>query len=155
MNRKLEDRVVENRAVETAPIRKKPNHILGGLHVKTKAPERDGYYRRWIADRPGRLEEAQAAGYSYVIDPRAEIGERPDDISKQTGLDSRVSMRVGTHQDNTPMTAYLMEMPLEWWQENQQIKESHLKAKEASAKSNTEGWSPQDQQHQYIPGKPK
>jgi hypothetical protein len=153
MKRSVEDRTVETREVERTPVRRKPNHILGGFHIKTRAPEREGYYRRWVVDRPGRIEDAQASGYSFVVDPGAEIGDKPDDIAKRQGLDSRLSIRVGTHQDNTPMMAYLMETPKDWYQENQQIKEGFLKEKERSSNQNTEGWSAADQQNQYIPGK--
>lgn len=146
-----ENRDVENRVVESSPVRKKPQHRLGGFQLKLTAPQREGYYRRFVVDRPGRLEDAEAAGYAFVHDPKIQIGENPDDVTKQAGLDSRISKRVGNHADGTPMMAYLMEMPQDWYRENQDEKEKVLKERERHEKRNEEGWNHEDKQTQYNP----
>jgi hypothetical protein len=151
--RKVENRNVEEREPEKSPVRKKPKHRLGGHLLQLDAPGREGYYRRWMVDRPGRLESAEKAGYSYVIDPKITVGENPDDVKKRDGLDSRTSKTVGTNANGSPQMAYLMEMPLDWYRENQDEKDSLIKEKEKQVASNKEGWSPEDQSKQYIPGK--
>ena len=150
--RKVDNRKVEEREPEKGMVRKKPTHRLGGLQLKLQAPGREGYYRRWIVDRPGRLSDAEQAGYTYVVDPNIKIGENPDDVNKREGLDSRTSKTVGSNADGSPQMAYLMEMPLDWYRENQDEKDKLLKEKEKQAASNKEGWSPEDREHQYIPG---
>ncbi len=149
-----ENRPVENREAESSPIRKKPTHRLGGFTLKLTAPQREGYYRRFFVDRPGRLEDAVAAGYAFVQDPKAKLGENPDDITSQGGLDSRISKRVGTNEDGTPQMAYLMEMPQDWYRENQDEKDAVLREKERIEKSNTDGWRPEDKEQQYDPLSP-
>ena len=91
-------------------------------------PEIAGHHVHWINDEPGRVMQAQQAGYEFVSPQEAlitindlagsMIGEGPD-------MGSRVSVVVGIQRDDkTPMRAYLMKIRNEWYREDQrQIQE--------------------------------
>jgi len=66
------------------------------------ASARPGYQRRWINDTPGRLQQAEAGGYSYVSE---------DPNAKSTDVGSRTSRVVGKDESGQGMRAYLMEIP--------------------------------------------
>jgi len=80
---------------------------------------------RWVNDRDGRLHQALAGGYHYV-DPR--YAESLGANAVQTGgegIDSRVG-RVVTKGGDEVIWAYLMEIPLKLWKEDQDAKMAKL-----------------------------
>ncbi len=89
-----------------APARRRKRADVGGQHLKLKAPEREGFYRRWVNDTPGRLAMFQELAYDHV----SEQGIKSD------GPDSRVRRLVGTQAGGAPQYAYLMETPLAEYQ---------------------------------------
>lgn len=78
-----------------------------GSHVqKLKYPERPGFHRHWFNDTPGRIPRALEAGYKHVQD-----------------LDGKnVARIVGVAQTGGGQNAFLMEIPLQWWNEDQAVK---------------------------------
>lgn len=88
---------------------------LGSNRQKLAAGKREGYQRRWVNDTPGRLEMAQEAGYEFVAQ---------DHVANSTDLGARKSVIVGTREDGQPMRAYLMEIPKDWYDEDQQAKQA-------------------------------
>jgi hypothetical protein len=79
---------------------------LGAMSQKLALPARRGYHRHWFNDTAGRIEEAQAAGWSFV-----------------KGNDGKNIKRcVGTGRDKNALWAYAMELPLVFWQEDQDHK---------------------------------
>lgn len=103
------------RSTESQEAGRSKRVLLGGTSLKLDAPKRNGYVRRWFNDAEGRVETAEQAGYSFVHDGRAE-SEQP----------VRVRRRVGTNADGTPLYAYLMEKPEEFYQEDQALKRQPL-----------------------------
>lgn len=117
---------------------------LGVPVSKMEVPHRKGYVRRWINDKDNRIRLAQEAGYEFVTDvslsSAAQVG---DDGSK-------VNQVVGTKDDGTPLIAYLMEIPQDWHNEDQEAKmEAVDKTDEAIREGNVEGHVGQD--GRYIP----
>lgn len=76
---------------------------FGAREAKLKFPDRPGYHRHWFNDEPGRIIRAQEAGYEQVIDPR-------------TG--KPVCNVVGIGRGGGALTAFLMEIPEEWYRED-------------------------------------
>lgn len=85
---------------------------LGQAQQKLGATIRPGYVGRWINDVPGRLQQAEAGGYTYVGD---------DTGAKSTELGARVAQHVGGGTK-----AYLMEIPEEYYAEDQQAKQKRV-----------------------------
>ena len=99
-------------------------------------PSREGYVRRVVCDRHGRLEKFTRGGWAYVTEDQLEE-KNPGTLKASTreGVDSRVSQVVGTHKNLTPMTGYLMEIPEELYQEDQDEKMDRLDALEGSLRA--------------------
>ncbi|MCF4166341.1 hypothetical protein L2U69_11855 [Zavarzinia compransoris] len=113
---------------------------LGAPRSKLGADQRGGFVRRWVNDTSGRLEQAQAAGYSFVGEANA--------ISTDTG--SRQSQVVGTREDGTPMRAYLMETPREFYEEDQALKQREVDKVDEAIKGGSVAGSP-GVDGRYIP----
>jgi len=88
------------------PDRKK-RKPFGAPELSLSAPAREGFTRRWFNDnwfaKPGRILRAKEAGYE-----RAE------------GYEPRV---VGPNKTGTAIKAVLMEIPTEWYDEDQAVKQ--------------------------------
>jgi len=95
---------------------------VGGHALKLKAPEREGYIRRWINDKDNRLADAQELAYDFVT----------DSAIQSTGEGSRVSRLVGTKANGEPLRAYLMETPAEEYRAGIAEKEAHLQEIDAA-----------------------
>lgn len=80
--------------------------------------------RRWICDRPGRLQTVQNAGYTFVDDPNIKVGEDVED--GKSGMSSHICRTVGTHEDGRPMTAYLMKQPRKYYEEDRKLYNEEL-----------------------------
>lgn len=94
---------------EAAPRRvRKP---MGTMEQKLAYPARPGYHRRWFNDVRNRIARAQEAGYEFVLENR-------------DGREEKVSALVGTNEDGSPMTAYLMEIRQEFYNEDQAAKQA-------------------------------
>ena len=86
---------------------------LGGQTYKLKAPLRPGYRRYWFNDDIGRIESALAAGYKHVVEER----------KKGTPKWKRPA---GTKETGGQRYVYLMEIPEEFYQEDQAAKQVPL-----------------------------
>lgn len=76
---------------------------FGSTDQKLAWPIRPGYHNHWFNDDPGRIQTAKDAGYEHVQDYRS----------------MPVSRVVGVAPGGGPLLAYLMEVPQEWWEEDQ------------------------------------
>ena len=116
--------VVQEAAPEPAhkPTRRRKRADVNGQHLKLAAPERPGYMRRWVNDKPGRLAMFQKLAYDFVEDASIE----------SDGTDSRIRRLVGTTEGGAPQYAYLMETPLEEYQHGVDEKEESRAAFEAA-----------------------
>ena len=79
---------------------------LGRQTQKLDSSERPGFHRHWFNDERDRIKEALEAGYAYVKDAEG----KP------------MSKVVGTKKEGGPLTAYRMELPLEWYDQDQNAK---------------------------------
>lgn len=104
---------VETSEDNPKPTKRRRRADVDGMHLKLKAPQREGFVRRWFNDKPGRIAEAEELAYDFV---------RGTSI-KSDGTDSRVRRLVGTQANGQPQYAYLMETPLEEYQVGQSEKE--------------------------------
>lgn len=75
---------------------------------------------RWINDIGGRLRDAQDGGYKFVKDKNVKVG---DDPQQPQGMGANVNIRVGTHEDGSPMYAYLMTLDRDLYEEDQADKQ--------------------------------
>lgn len=94
------------RAAERRRARRERQPI-GEFTQKLAAPPRPGFHRHWINDANSRVQSKYEDGYEFVADDAASDDEG-----------SRISRIVGTNKDGSPMRAYLMEKPIEWYRED-------------------------------------
>lgn len=86
--------------VEEAEVNEDTRLPFGSAQQRLDYPRREGYYRHWFNDTPGRLARALAAGYKHVLDNDGKVVHRP----------------VGTNGPGGGLlSGYLMEIPVEWW----------------------------------------
>lgn len=109
MTRQAEQRDETNPRKERIP--------MGGPRYKLSAPQREGYHRHWFNDRGSRCYDAEQAGYTYVLETRT--GDA--DVSNTSGLGSKTS-KVVDRDDAGHIHAFLMEIPQEWYDEDQALK---------------------------------
>ncbi len=74
-----------------------------------------GYHRHWFNDEPGRVDRALEAGYTHVIDEKTKENKK---------------MVVGRYESGSPQTAYLMEVPQEWYAEDQAAEQAAVDERE-------------------------
>jgi hypothetical protein len=78
----------------------------------------EGYHLRWINDEPGRISNAQDSGYSFV---------EPSEVGRESREDNKVKELVGVQRDEkTPMFAYLMKIPMEFYLEDRALMNEQL-----------------------------
>lgn len=90
---------------EPKPLRrmtKEQRRPFGAQVQKLAYPTREGFHRHWFNDEPGRIDTALAAGYTHVEDKEGK----------------KVQRVVGVNSAGGSLTAYLMETPEEWYQED-------------------------------------
>jgi len=90
-----------------------------------QAEEREGYKRRWVNDDGPRIKNFLDAGYTFVQDPFATKIDKSSGIPSQMG--SAVKTKVGQN-----LFAYLMEVPMEFYLEDQAIKQKRVDETEES-----------------------
>jgi len=97
---------------------------LGIARQKLKVHEIKGYKLRWINDTPGRLNEARRGGYEFVQADEID-GKFGDTDIDQTNRDlgSRVCRAVS---QTTGLKAYLMKIPLEYYEADQRAKQKEI-----------------------------
>lgn len=86
------------------------------------------FHIAWINDNKDLVYRAKRAGYEHVmVDEIPGWGNSDPDSGSPT--DSMVSMKVGAS-----MVAYLMKLPIELWEEDQQTKREENEARTSSMK---------------------
>jgi hypothetical protein len=126
--------VSANVAEIDAPRNVRQRKPFGSLEQKLAYPSREGYHRHWFNDVRDRITRAQEAGYEHVKD----------------GDGKNVARVVGTHPDNPgPLTAYLMEIPEEWWAEDMRAQQKVVDEKEDAMRRGELDSKPGD--NRYVP----
>lgn len=93
---------------------------FGNQGQKLAYPKREGYFRYWFNDTPGRVDGAKESGYTHVIDP-------------STGKNAQTV--VGVQPNGDPLYAYLLEIPQEWRDDDAAALEEKNSANEEAIKS--------------------
>lgn len=106
---------------------------FGSMSLKLEYPQREGFHRHWFNDIPGRVSRALEAGYEHV-----------------KGLDGAPVKRVvGSAEGGGALTAYLMEIPEEWYQQDMAQEQQIIDEKEAAMRRGVaEG---KEGEGQYVP----
>ncbi len=103
---------------------------------------------RWINDYPGRLQQAEMGGYAFVEDPRAHVGDGPD--NRKDRLSTKVRCLVGTNDNGSPLHAYYMWIDKDLYDADQREKQKPLDDFDRALRSgNVEGTVGVD--GRYIP----
>ena len=112
-------------------LERKQRVPLGSLRQKTQLSQQamDYFEKRGevvilAADRPGRLEELEQAGYRYVTKdelPSYRVGS--GDMSQQEGMGAYASMIIGSHENGQPMVGYYMAQPREYFEEDRRLRQ--------------------------------
>lgn len=105
---------------------------FGAQTQKLYYPPREGFHRHWFNDTPGRIQRATQAGYAHVQENGAPVS-RP----------------VGVREGGGAMIGFLMEIPEEWFQEDQALHQARVdEIDQAIGAGNLE---PDRRQQGYIP----
>ena len=119
---------VRKEAQEKGKVKRVP---FGTVRLKMQMSDEDmkGFEERgmktyWFNDIDGRIQRAKAGGYTFVDPENATSLGQSAIHSGNTDEGSKVSMIVS--RGEIEMRGYLMEIPIEYWKEDQQIKADHI-----------------------------
>lgn len=156
---KKEDKQEEKKSERQLEIeRRRKNRVPPGVPtMNLDYPAREGFTRRIVCDRHGRLEKFLRGGWTFVEKDRLPGGEEVNPgllkASTREGQDSRVSQVVGSHKDGKPMIGYLMEIPTELYEEDQDVKMEQVDALETGLRvgADADGGGRVGQDGRYVP----
>jgi hypothetical protein len=118
---------------ETGLPQRSARKPFGSMSFKLDYPQREGFHRHWFNDVPGRVSRALEAGYEHV-----------------KGSDSKnVSRNVGVAEGGGALTAFLMEIPEEWYHEDMAQEQQIINDKEAAMKRGVSDGH--EGEGQYVP----
>ena len=119
---------VRKQAREKGKVKRVP---FGTVRLKMQLSEEDmaGFKARgmktyWFNDIDGRIARAEAGGYTFVKPDNATSLGQSAIHGGNTDEGSKVSMTVS--RGELEMRAYLMEIPIKYWKEDQQTKADHV-----------------------------
>jgi hypothetical protein len=75
------------------------------------------YHYRWVNDEPGRIAQALEGDYTFV---------EPQEVNRTSKDGNRVRELAGKLEDGSAMYTYLMKIPREYFEEDQQASQSYL-----------------------------
>jgi hypothetical protein len=101
---------------------------LGTRNILT-APKKSGFVRRFVNDKGDRIERFKAAGWN-VVDENVQVGDQK--IGKASLMGSLINPHVGGGQK-----AILMEIPEEFYNEDQTAKQTKITRIEDEIKRNS------------------
>lgn len=92
--------------------------------LKLSVPEIPGYVCYWFRGTPGRIQQAQAAGYEFVERGEIELNHgglaNSYDVDGNTDMGSRVSVATGDGSEGSQAPRlYLMKIRKELWEEDE------------------------------------
>lgn len=111
---------------------KRPKRVPLGTRKILTAPKREGYQRRFVNDTGDRIETFIEAGWSLVTDDEIRVGDRRAGLATKMG--TPVSKNVGQG-----VTAYLMEIKQELYDERQAMKADAIDRGERAMMLQSEG----------------
>lgn len=111
---------------------------FGAVSLKLSAPKRAGYHRHWFNDELDRIAQAKAAGYTHVLE---ESTNKP------------MKRVVGTAKQGGALTAYLMEIPKEWFEADMAVGQKMVDEVDAAIRGGTVASKEGDER--YVPNQGK
>jgi len=111
-------------------MRERKKRIPIGTGNVLTAEQRPGFVRRFVNDHDGRVERFIEAGYTPVLDANADTSSKNTSKPSLMGDVVRKAVGGGRH-------AVLMEIPKEWYDEDQAEKQKEVDAREGSMEPNT------------------
>jgi len=119
----------------TGTLTRRTRKPLGTSEQKLAYPPRSGFVRRWFNDVPGRVSRAvEEGGWTHVLDAKGKNVERV----------------VGTRPEGGALTAFLLELPEEWYQEDMQAQQAAIDEKErAMRRGQVDSKNPQDRDSHF------
>lgn len=137
---------------EEAPRKRVP---MGGRRTKLQLSDEDakffkehGWTLRWINDKDGRIQQAQAGGYNFVTPEEAPSIGQFGLGGKSNDLNGRVSMIVSKGSDN-PTEAFLMKIQTKYYEEDRIAKEKANQAFDEALNAGQPGGNVVE--NQYVP----
>jgi hypothetical protein len=111
------------KAVEQKETKKRVERTPIAAQSVLNSEARAGYHRRYVNDYAGRIDMFLKAGYAFV---KHDTDESTGQVQDPSVMDSSCIRKVvnKTLQEGMGRYAYLMEIPQEWWEEDQQLKDS-------------------------------
>ena len=141
-----------NERVEEAPRKRVP---IGGRRTKlqlskedAKALKDDGWTVRWINNKDGRIQQAQAGGYVFVTPEEAPSIGQFSLTKGSDDLSGTVSLTV-SKGGGDPMTGILMKIKTEYYEEDKIAKEQDNRAFDEALNAGQPGGNVVD--NQYVP----
>ena len=120
MTKSTEAHKAENRPVRKPLCRRRALEANG----------RPGFKRRWVNEEIGAIEAYQEAGYTLVLEQDVDLSEN---LAQDANLSGSVTRRVVNKDPNaSTKTAVLMEIPEEFYKEDQAEKQRKLDEEEKS-----------------------
>lgn len=107
-----------------AATRPKRVPVGGPRNILTVAQKDPNYVYRWVNDVPGRINLFKEGGYEVVTDEH-EVGDKTVDRGSKLG--SAITKSVGGQ-----ITAVLMRIPKDWYDEDQVAKQKEVDILEAT-----------------------
>jgi len=131
---------------------------MSTAQLKLTVAEIPGFHLHWMMGTPSRIAQAMKAGYTFVETDEVDVVNSglADDASKNgnTDMGSRVSLVAGsdTGEDGKEQRLYLMKLPLEYWEEDQEALESKNEQIAATIRGGQDMASnPNGGENRYIP----
>lgn len=125
------------------------NSFRTKLHIPEDQLEK-GFHYRWFKDVGGRVEQAQNAGFDFVLnDGKIQVGEREGN----TDVGSRISI-LGGDDPRKPEGSYrmvLMRQPMEFYEEDQKEKQDRIDGLSAQINRNLDGVGDRRVDNAYKP----
>lgn len=84
----------------------------------------DGYHLHILNDTPGRITQALDSGYEFVTSEEVGGATNNNVTNRNTDLGDKVRFLVGHNDQGNELFGYLMKIPQEWYDEDQQLLQS-------------------------------
>ena len=119
---------------------------LGVPRQKLAVTGRQGYKRRWINDRDGRIQQALEGDYQFVAKDGAEFKDK-DAATRNESINDAVSRTV----DPDGTKAYLMEIPTAYYNADQAEKQKVIDEQENAIFNGEDSHGKPGRDGRYIP----
>lgn len=95
--------------------------VFNGTQMRmdvTKTPELEGYVIRWMNDLGNNIRLALSGGWELVGKDEVEFNDAGSVMHRNESFGNAVALTAGANGDGSGMTAYLMKIKQEWYDED-------------------------------------